>query len=356
MQKLPYQHRNFPKIPVNNSGTDQRIPLRKLPLYNAAPRQSQCHSELKIEDTRTFTMPKAMSKSSDDTDEYVSSAVTNPAEVRDHVTDLEALMRNMKERSEAGDTMELLEQTLENMKTRLVATFTSLDTADINIIINAVKDKEFKVLSPHTEDTEAFLEELLPSSEIPPASDVVRAAREADTLLGSDEELIAELFDTLEAVHDQLATVSGLIGRLAHTLKPNQLMLVLKPGIRPLIQLRTTAGADIEATTSKPTELPEKQAERIEILITPDPNTPQFKKEKINSPTKLLVATYSFKIVNTFADGTTQRGLQERYQVKAKQLAACIMGWKYLGGTECKRKRTGSEEGATSAKKPSTSQ
>ena len=66
----------------------------------------------------------------------------------------------MKERIEAGDTTELLKQTLENMKTRLVATFASLDTADINIIINAVKDKEFKVLSPHTEDTEAFLEEL----------------------------------------------------------------------------------------------------------------------------------------------------------------------------------------------------
>ena len=92
-------------------------------------------------------MPKATSKSSDDTDEYVFSAVTNPAEARDHATDLEALMRNMKERIEAGDTMELLKQTLENMKTRLVATFASLDTADINIIINAVKDKEFKVLS-----------------------------------------------------------------------------------------------------------------------------------------------------------------------------------------------------------------
>ena len=67
------------------------------------------------------------------------------------------------------------------------------------------------------------------------------AQREADTLSGSDQELIAELFDTLEAVHDQLATVSGLIGRLARTLKPNQLMLVLKSGIRPLIQLRTNS-------------------------------------------------------------------------------------------------------------------
>ena len=180
--------------------------------------------------------------------------------------------------------------------------------------------------------------------------------KEVDTLSESDQKLIAELFDTLETVHDQLSMASSLIGRLARTLKPNQLMLVLKSSIRPLIQLRTTAGVDIEATTSRPTELPEKQAKRIEILITPDPNAPQFRKEKINSPTRLLAATYTFKIVNTFADRTTQRGLQERYQVKAKQLAACITGRKYLGGTDRKRKRSGSDEGAPSTKKPSTSQ
>ena len=129
--------------------------------------------------------------------------------------------------------------------------------------------------------------------------------------MAGDQELIAELFDSLETVHDQLAMANGLIGRLAHTLKPNQLMLVLKASIRPLIQLRTAAGVDIEATTSRPKELPKKQAERIEILITPDPNTPQLKKEKVNSPTRLLAATYTFKIVNTFSDGTTQQGLQE---------------------------------------------
>ena len=166
------------------------------------------------------------------------------------------------------------------MKTRLVATFPSLDTADINIIINSVKDKEFKVLLPRTEETEALLEELLPESEIPPAADVARAVREIDTLSGEDQELIAELFDTLEAVHDQLATVSGLIGRLARKLKPNQLTLVLKSSIRPLIQLRSTAGVDMEATTSKPTELPEKQAERIEMLITPDPTLLNLKRKK----------------------------------------------------------------------------
>ena len=300
-------------------------------------------------------MPKATRKSSNEPEEEGFSPVTNPEEAKDHISDLEALMANIKVKIESGDTRNLLKETLENMRTRLVATFPSLKTADINIIIDAIKDKEFTVLLPRTEETEALLDELLPENEIPSATDVTQAVREIDTLSKEDQEVIAEVFDTLEVIHNQLATVSSLIGVLARKLKPNQLMLVLKSSIRPLIQLRPIAGVDLEASTSKPTELPKKQTRRIEMLITPDPNTSVFKKEKINSPTRLLAATYSFKIINTFADGITQRGLQERYQVKVKQMAGCITGRKYLGGTERKRKRSGSDEGATSSKKPSIS-
>ena len=292
-------------------------------------------------------MPKATRKSSDDTEEHGSSAVTNPQEAQDHVMDLEALMKNMKEKIGAGNMTDMLKQTLENIKTRLVS---------LTLSSMPLERKELKVLLPRMEDTEDLLEELLPGDEVASASSVLREIQDADTLSTNDQEVIAELFDALETAHDQLATASRLIGRLVQTLKLNQLMLVLKASVRPLIQLKTKAGLDIEATTSKPKDLPEEQAERIEIFVTPDPDTPPLKNEKVNSPTRLLAATYTFKIINTFSDGTTQRGLQERYQVKAKQLAGCITGKKYMGGTDRKRKRSGSKEGGPSPKKPSTSQ
>ena len=113
-------------------------------------------------------------------------------------------------------------------------------------------------------------------------------------------------------------------------------MLVLNASIRPLIQLRTAAGIEMESVTRGPAELLDDQAERIEIMLLPDPNAPQLKKEKINSPFRLLAATYAFKVINKFGNGTTQRGLQKQYQVKAKQLAVCITGKKYLGRTDKK--------------------
>ena len=251
-------------------------------------------------------MPKAARKSPGEVEETGLSGVINPEEAEDHANDLEALMANIEERVKAGDTKNSLNETLKNIKTRLAAMIPSMEAADLDTVSQAIRDKDFKVLSPRTEEREQLLEELLPSDEIPGALGVVQAVQEEDMLTETDQELIAELFDTLETAHNQLATACGLIGRLSHTLKPSQLMLVLKASIRPLIQLRTALGLDIEAVTNGPAELPDNQAGRIEVMIVPDPNMSQLKKEKINSPTRLVTATYAFKTINRFRKGTTQ--------------------------------------------------
>ena len=91
-----------------------------------------------------------------------------------------------------------------------------------------------------------------------------------------------------------------VLGRLSRTLKPPQLILLLKASIRPLIQLRAAAGIELESLTDAPAELLDDQDERIEIMMFPDQNTPLLKKENINSPSRLLTATYAFKIINKF--------------------------------------------------------
>ena len=177
-------------------------------------------------------------KLSEEAEEFGTSVVTNPEEARDHIRDLEALMTNIKEKVEVGDTKNLLRETLENRKTRLAATFPALDATNVNIISQAIKDKEFKILLPRMENMENLLEELLPSGEMPPASKVVQKIQEEDAMTETNKGLIAELFDALEIAHDQLATACSLLGRLSCTLKPGKLSLLLRASIRPLIQLK----------------------------------------------------------------------------------------------------------------------
>ena len=147
-------------------------------------------------------MPKATRKTPDNTEEQGSSGVINPQEAQDHVMDLEALMTNMKEKLATGTMTDVLKQTLKNIKTRLASTFPSLDNADVDMVFNAIRDKELKVLLPRTEDTEGMLEEMLPGDKVAPASSVLQKIQDADTLSPNDQELIAELFDVLETAHD----------------------------------------------------------------------------------------------------------------------------------------------------------
>ena len=160
------------------------------------------------------------------------------------------------------------------------------------------------------------------------------SAQRVEILTKADQRVIAELFETLETTHDQLATTCGLLGRLSRTLNPEQLMIIIKASIRPLIQLNAMAGLDATTTASKPSELPEEQTECVKLMLTPNPEVSLLKKDKINSAIRLLAATYTFKILTKFGNGTTQRRKQAEYQVGLKQLALCLTGRKYLGGTD----------------------
>ena len=77
-------------------------------------------------------------------------------------------------------------------------------------------------------------------------------------------------------------------------------MVIIKASIRPLIQLNATAELDVTTTATRSLELPDDQTEWVRIMLTPDPEALLLRKEKINSPTWLLAATYTFKILTVF--------------------------------------------------------
>ena len=62
---------------------------------------------------------------------------------------------------------------------------------------------------------------------------------------------------------------------------------------------------------------------------------------------------FAYKLLGKFSDGATQCDMQWKFNVKAKQLATCIMGHKYLGGSDCK---PSTKKHKASGKEASTSQ
>ena len=156
----------------------------------------------------------------------------------------------------------------------------------------------------------------------------------------SDEEkaMICGLFEMLETTYDQLGRACGLIGALSRKLNSSQLMTVLKASVRPVIQVNALPGFIHQVTQKdKSTDVPEDKTGKIRTTMTPNTGSQYIRNDKPNSLTRLLAATLAFKILNKFGAGLTQRRLQETYEVRAKQLAICITGCKYMRGSDLKQ-------------------
>ena len=74
----------------------------------------------------------------------------------------------------------------------------------------------------------------------------------------------------------------------------------------------------------------------VKLTMTPVAAKGRLVTEKPNSPRRLLAVTVTYRIMKRFGEGMTQCEIQEEYQFRPKQLALCITGQKYLGGTDRK--------------------
>ena len=231
------------------------------------------------------TMPKAHSKSSPPPEEDPHGSI-NLVKARAHADLLDRIMTMIEEQVEKKDTADLLEKALNDVKEGLTNLTPMMQLADQSTVMRAVWDKCFNVLLPRSDELDQILEEIIPNEDIPGAPDVLRAAQKGGDMSEADhKKIMAELFESLEITHDQMATACGLLGRLLRTMKPDQLMTIIRASIRPLIQLKALTTLDTEPAPKKPPELPDDQSDRLKLMLVTDPMAPLLNKEKINSST-----------------------------------------------------------------------
>ena len=150
------------------------------------------------------------------------------------------------------------------------------------------------------------------------------------------KDMLVSLFNDLSMTHERLSRAAGMMSSLCKMMTPEQLMLIMKSRIRPMIQLNTTPGLFDMPAQMKKKELPDDKFEQIKNTMIPRPKEKELCKQPNFSPTRLLVATLAYYIHKQFIQGTTMVELQKKYIVQPKTLTVCITGEKYQGGTDRK--------------------
>ena len=242
---------------------------------------------------------------------------------------------------------------IQSYKETIAVMVPGMDVADSNMVWKAVKDKVDLSICLHTDENEQLLKSLVPDEDIQTAAQVFQTMEDPDDIAEEDRALIDDLFYSLEVAHSELASACNTLSRLLQKLKPQQLMMV-QVSVCPLIQVKAATALLEPPASSRRQDLPEDQNKRVKMLMIPDTMAKLLKIEKIKSPTRILAVAWAFRILNTFGKGMTQRNMQESYSMHAKQLATCITGRKYLGGSDRKHKAPVTDEGPSTSKKLAT--
>ena len=301
-------------------------------------------------------MPKAKQNSvaEDVEEEAPLHGVINEEEAKTYRDGLDKIFDNLAKniQDNIGNAMELA---VIDLKAQITNHISGAEEVDPKGILNTIRDPSCLILREPTEEVREKLEEIVPDSDIPSGKDILQDIEDVGTLNEQQKSDIGEVFDNLEIAHEYLGRSCGLMAGLSRTLTSKQLLLLLKTTIRPLIQVKTIEGFfDEPGTNTSEKGILQSEEDKILNSITPAPSSELIKKEKINSPFRLVAATLAFKTLNKFTNGTTQRKMQERYDVRPKQLALYLTGRRYLGGSDRKRRLSGQEEGVSTSKKAKT--
>ena len=121
-------------------------------------------------------MPKATRKtvpSEEEMDEMDLHGVINPEEAKSHVEVLDEMMEMIREKVNANDTKDIAETMIGRIREILANTLTSMEDTKVETVVRAMKDHDFKVLLPRSDEVDQILEEINPTEEIPQAADMI---------------------------------------------------------------------------------------------------------------------------------------------------------------------------------------
>ena len=257
-------------------------------------------------------MPKAGSSRNPE-EEGVPHGAINEEEAGLHRRKLEEVFNTMADRVKDGDES-TLKQVIIECKMAITSVMPSMDDVNPTIVLEAIKDPSCLAICPRTDESLQKLEDMMPLAEILSGKDMTTDIDNLESLTEEQKRQISELFEDMELAHEQLACTCSSLAILSRSLTSRQLVLLLKSSISPLVQLNMAPGLFEEAKLGwQRMELPEEQHRQVKLTMTPTATSGRLIQEKPNSATRLLATTVSFKILNRFADGTTQREQQETY-------------------------------------------
>ena len=189
------------------------------------------------------------------------AGVVNLHQAAHHQQLMKDTLEDFQCRIDEGHVKDILKQLIEEMKNIISRVYKPINQADILAILWATLNPSCTALRPVSEESERYLEDLMPDEEIPPGEKVAAKVSQIQPITYDQKDMLVSLFDDLSVAPERLSRAAGMMSSLCKRMTPEQLILIMKSSIQPMIQLNTTPGLfDLPAQKEKK-ELPDHKLE-----------------------------------------------------------------------------------------------
>ena len=246
-----------------------------------------------------------------------------------------------------------------------------INSADIPTILDTVPNKELvelkrmrKLLNPSTPQPKVIKEQRK-VLELEHILGTMTGRLPQKKLLSSEVcGLIADVFSDLAKAHSAQAQVAKGLAKLATTVTPEQMTLILAAAVPPTLQLSLPTGTISPLSAPPPQPATTMTCEgRHDIMmfcksqILPDPKADEFLKHERKLPTRVLAAAlYVVLERKYFEERTSRSDIASMFSVTTAQLTKAVMGVNYESGPhQTKQKRKTDTDSTTPLKVAKTS-
>ena len=130
---------------------------------------------------------------------------------------------------------------------------------------------------------------------------------------------------------------------LAKVMDKATLLTVINGAICPLVQLNIPEGFLNLGEDRWAKTMEEERREKVRKMVLPIPNSPCLAHKARNGPTHILAAAVWLKMLKKYFNKGMPKEVCKRFDMRAKQLSRVLMGRKYLGGTQARKRKATKE-------------
>lgn len=277
------------------------------------------------------------------------ASVVNQREAQHHKHLVGDAIHDFKWCIKGGIVKDVMKQLVEEFKFIIILVFPAMEEANVIAVLHAIPDCTCLAMWPQTSQIEGMLEDIMPKEDIPISKKMAVEDLNIWLLMYDQKDMIVSLFDDISVAHEHLTRAASMMSSLCKVLNPQQLMLIMQSAVYPLIQLNALPGLFNLPSKKECKELPDDHTEQVHDMMILNTKEETFLKEAHYNSKCLLAVTVAFYVDRSFGKSCTMKEVQEWFIVQMKQLSLCIMGRKYLGGSErkaqlkCKKKLVPSE-------------